>query len=69
MDKQVVPAELEELLLHKHAEEISQVSVVGLPHAEYGEAPAAAVVLTEKGRQLELSYLAERIKATVAGII
>ncbi|KAH9372756.1 hypothetical protein HPB48_003572 [Haemaphysalis longicornis] len=67
MGNQVVPGELEELLLSRHAEEIAQVSVIGLPHAEYGEAAAAAVVLTEKGRQQQLSDLEQRIKATVAG--
>lgn len=65
MGNQVVPAELEELLLRKHDDEIDEVSVVGLPHSEYGEAAAAAVVLSEKGRQLDRSDLAERIKATV----
>ncbi|XP_077558010.1 uncharacterized protein LOC144173481 [Haemaphysalis longicornis] len=69
MGNQVVPVELEELLLSRHAEEIAQVSVLGLPHAEYGEAAAAAVVLTEKGRQQQLSDLEQRIKATVAGLL
>lgn len=69
MGNQVVPVELEELLLKRHAEEIAQVSVVGLPHAEYGEAAAAAVVLTEKGRQQQLSELEQRIKDTVAGLL
>lgn len=66
MDNQVVPAELEELLLRQHALEIAEVSVVGLPHSDYGEAPAAAVVLTEEGSRHDLPTLAERIKATVA---
>ncbi|XP_077560392.1 putative 4-coumarate--CoA ligase 1 [Haemaphysalis longicornis] len=66
MDNQVVPAELEELLLFKHGDEVAEVSVVGLPHAEYGEAPAAAVVLTEKGKQQERALLAAKMKATVA---
>ncbi|XP_070392625.1 uncharacterized protein [Dermacentor albipictus] len=67
MDNQVVPAELEELLLCEHALEIAEISVVGLPHSDYGEAPAAAIVLTEEGRRNDLPALAERIKATVAG--
>nr|XP_050033875.1 uncharacterized protein LOC126530656 [Dermacentor andersoni]XP_054926670.1 uncharacterized protein LOC126530656 [Dermacentor andersoni] len=66
MDNQVVPAELEELLLREHALEIAEVSVVGLPHPDYGEAPAAAIVLTEEGRRNDLPTLAERIKTTVA---
>ncbi|XP_077560399.1 uncharacterized protein LOC144175169 [Haemaphysalis longicornis] len=66
MDKQVVPAELEELLLLKLGDAIAEMSVVGLPHAEYGEAPAAAVVPTEKGRLQDKAYLADKIKATVA---
>ncbi|KAH9372745.1 hypothetical protein HPB48_015641 [Haemaphysalis longicornis] len=67
MDKQVVPAELEELLLLKLGDEIAEMSVVGLPHAEYGEAPAAAVVPTEKGWLQDKADLADKIKATVAG--
>ncbi|XP_049522574.1 luciferin 4-monooxygenase-like [Dermacentor silvarum] len=66
MGNQVVPAELEELLLRQHADEIAEVSVVGLPHSDYGEAAAAAIVLTEKGRMQDLPTLAERIKVTVA---
>ncbi|CAN7938032.1 unnamed protein product, partial [Ixodes hexagonus] len=45
-DNQVVPAELEELLLARH-DGIAEVSVVGLPDAELGEVPAAFVVLKE----------------------
>nr|XP_054926668.1 uncharacterized protein LOC129384962 [Dermacentor andersoni]XP_054926669.1 uncharacterized protein LOC129384962 [Dermacentor andersoni] len=67
MNNQVVPAELEELLLREHALEIAEVSVVGLPHSDYGEAPAAAIVLTKEGRRNDLPTLAERIKETVAG--
>nr|XP_054927551.1 luciferin 4-monooxygenase-like [Dermacentor andersoni] len=66
MDKQVVPVELEDLLLRHHADEIAEVCVVGVPHSDYGEAPAAAVVLTENGCMQELPTLAERIKDTVA---
>lgn len=65
MGNQVVPGEIEELLLRKHGDEIAQVSVVGLPHEEYGETAAAAVVLSDKGRQLDRSDLAERIEGTV----
>ncbi|KAM7308114.1 luciferin 4-monooxygenase [Ixodes scapularis] len=43
LDNQVVPAELEELLLAYH-DGIAEVSVVGLPDPVYGEAPAAFVV-------------------------
>ncbi|XP_077558009.1 uncharacterized protein LOC144173480 [Haemaphysalis longicornis] len=67
MNNQVVPGELEDLLLREHSEYIAQVSVVGLPHSEYGEAPAAAIVLTEKGKQREPSDLTNRIKATITG--
>lgn len=66
MENQVVPAELEEVLLSKLGDEIREISVVGVPHKEYGEAPAAAVILTDKGRQQDRSTLAEHIKATVA---
>lgn len=66
MDCQVVPAELEELILCHYADEIAEVSVVGLPHSDYGEAPAAAIVLSEVGGRHDLLTLAERIKATVA---
>ncbi|XP_077560701.1 uncharacterized protein LOC144175496 [Haemaphysalis longicornis] len=66
MGNQVVPAEVEELLLQKHGDEIAEVSVVGLPHDEYEEAAAAAVVLTEKGRQQDRSEVAERLKTTVS---
>ncbi|CAN7938030.1 unnamed protein product, partial [Ixodes hexagonus] len=45
-DNQVAPAELEELLLARQ-DGIAEVSVVGLPHAELGQVPAAFVVLKE----------------------
>ncbi|KAH9372352.1 hypothetical protein HPB48_001591 [Haemaphysalis longicornis] len=67
MGNQVVPAELEELLMQEHSDVIAEVSVIGLPHPEYGEAAAAAVVLTEEGRGQDLEDLAKRIKATIAG--
>ncbi|XP_037570211.1 uncharacterized protein LOC119450780 [Dermacentor silvarum] len=66
MDNQVVPAELEDLLLREHGKEIAEVSVVGLPHSEYGETPAAAIVLTEEGKKQDFSTLANRIRTTVA---
>lgn len=66
MGNQVVPAELEELLMQEHSDVIAEVSVIGLPHPEYGEAAAAAVVLTEEGRGQDLEDLAKRIKATIA---
>ncbi|KAH9372743.1 hypothetical protein HPB48_021887 [Haemaphysalis longicornis] len=65
MENQVVPGELEELLLRHHGDEIAEVCVVGLPHADYGEAAAAAVVLSDKGRQQGRTDLAERITGTV----
>ncbi|XP_065306613.1 uncharacterized protein [Dermacentor albipictus] len=67
MDGTVVPTELEELLLRQYASDIAEVAVVGLPHPDYGEAPAAAVVLTDEGRTKDSELLAEQIKATVAG--
>lgn len=45
MDQQVAPAELEDLLF-KH-DDVKEVAVVGVPHAEYGEAARAFVVLFE----------------------
>ncbi|KAH6919515.1 hypothetical protein HPB50_029497 [Hyalomma asiaticum] len=66
MDNQVVPSELGELLLREHMTDIAEVSVVGLPHQEYGEAPAAAIVLTDEAKKQDVSTLANRIKATVA---
>ncbi|KAH7934190.1 hypothetical protein HPB49_022635 [Dermacentor silvarum] len=65
-DKPVTPGELEEFLLRQYASDIAEVSVVGLPHPDYGEAPAAAVVLTDEGRRRDSDLLAKRIKATVA---
>ncbi|XP_054926323.2 probable 4-coumarate--CoA ligase 3 [Dermacentor andersoni] len=65
MDNQVVPGELEELLLREHSADIAELSVVGLPHFEYLEAAAAAVVLTQEGRQKNPELLAKDIKATV----
>ncbi|KAH6935822.1 hypothetical protein HPB50_010313 [Hyalomma asiaticum] len=67
LDNVVVPAELEQLLLREYASDIAEVSVVGLPHPDYVEAPTAAVVLTDKGRKKDSEMLAEKIRATVAG--
>ncbi|XP_065306629.1 uncharacterized protein [Dermacentor albipictus] len=67
LDCTVIPTELEELLLRQYASDIAEVSVVGLPHPEYGEAPAAAVVLTDEGHMKDSELLAEKIKATIAG--
>ncbi|XP_075742673.1 uncharacterized protein LOC119169860 [Rhipicephalus microplus] len=67
MDNQVAPAELEELLLREHSTDIAEISVVGLSHSEYGEAPAAAVVLTHEGRNKNQKLLAKAIEATVKG--
>ncbi|KAH7968230.1 hypothetical protein HPB52_007043 [Rhipicephalus sanguineus] len=70
MDNQVVPAELEQLLLQEHSEDIAEVAVVGLPHPTYGEAPAAAVVPRDKSMSYEASgTLADKIKATISGAV
>ncbi|KAL1452347.1 hypothetical protein MTO96_027917 [Rhipicephalus appendiculatus] len=67
MDNQVVPGELEELLFQVHSQDISDVAVVGLPHAEYGEAPAAAVVLKKPvSSERQAAYIANKIKATIS---
>ncbi|XP_075543619.1 putative 4-coumarate--CoA ligase 3 [Dermacentor variabilis] len=65
MDNQVVPGELEELLLREHSADIAELSIVGLPHFEYVEAAAAAVVLSQDGRKKHPELLAKDIKATV----
>ncbi|XP_075752207.1 uncharacterized protein LOC119174142 isoform X2 [Rhipicephalus microplus] len=66
MDNQVAPSELEELLLRMHPTQIAEISVVGLKHSEYGEAPAAAIVLTEEGKKQNITALVNDVKATVA---
>ncbi|KAL3214535.1 hypothetical protein MRX96_051458, partial [Rhipicephalus microplus] len=66
MDNQVAPSELEELLLRMHPTQIAEVSVVGLKHSEYGEAPAAAIVLTEEGKKQDIIAFVNDVKATVA---
>ncbi|XP_049515782.1 probable 4-coumarate--CoA ligase 1 isoform X2 [Dermacentor silvarum] len=65
MGNQVVPGELEELLLREHSANIAEVTVVGLPHCEYGEAASAAVVLSQEGSKKNPELLAKSIKATV----
>lgn len=49
MDNQVVPAELENLILSM-CPAVAEVSVIGIPHPEYGEVAAAYVVLHEHQR-------------------
>nr|XP_037280860.1 4-coumarate--CoA ligase 1-like isoform X1 [Rhipicephalus microplus] len=66
MGNQVVPSELEELLLRMHPTQIAEVSVVGLNHSDYGEAPAAAVVLTEEGKKQDLTTFVNDVKTTVS---
>ncbi|XP_072140776.1 uncharacterized protein [Dermacentor andersoni] len=66
LDDTVIPTELEELLLRQYASDIAEVAVVGIPHPDYGEVPAATVVLTDEGRRKDSKLLAEKIKATVA---
>lgn len=62
MDKQVAPAELENILI-KHPD-VKEVVVVGVPHIEYGEAARAFVVLSDhdldgKMTEMELRKLVE----------
>ncbi|KAH7967543.1 hypothetical protein HPB49_025646 [Dermacentor silvarum] len=67
MDTQVVPGELEELLYEEHSEYISEVVVVGLPHPEYGQAPAAVVVLKQPSTSEHQAHdIAQKIKATIS---
>ncbi|XP_049268724.1 uncharacterized protein LOC119382233 [Rhipicephalus sanguineus] len=66
MENQVAPAELEELLLQEHPEDIAEVAVVGLADPRYGEAPAAAVVPKDKKMIVDHSDFRERIQATIA---
>ncbi|KAK8762350.1 hypothetical protein V5799_026383 [Amblyomma americanum] len=66
MDQQVAPAELEELL-QEHPD-VAQAAVTGVPHAEYGEAPIAFVVLksqpaTEDERRAKTLALTAYIKS------
>ncbi|KAK8768767.1 hypothetical protein V5799_014770 [Amblyomma americanum] len=66
MDNQVVPAELEHILMREHSRDVVDICVVGIANPKYGEAPAAAVVLRNRLSQQELTDLSKRIKATVA---
>ncbi|KAH9362283.1 hypothetical protein HPB48_002261 [Haemaphysalis longicornis] len=43
MDQQVAPSEIEDLLMQHNA--VKEAAVTGVPHAEFGEAPRAFVVL------------------------
>ncbi|KAK8755909.1 hypothetical protein V5799_001390 [Amblyomma americanum] len=63
MDNQVVPAELEDLI-SRSCPGVAEVSVVGMPHPEYGEVAAAFVILHEayKGK-----VSGEDIKKIVSG--
>lgn len=45
MNRQVAPAEIEEILF-KHPD-VREAAVVGVPHVEYGEAARAFVVLSD----------------------
>lgn len=45
MERQVAPAELQEILLQHPG--VSEAVVVGVPHIEYGEAPRAFIVLRD----------------------
>ncbi|KAH9372325.1 hypothetical protein HPB48_001584 [Haemaphysalis longicornis] len=70
LDKAVAPAELENLLLQEHVQDICEVAVVGLRHPQYGEAPAAAVVLRGHHGERDsgsLAELADRMKSTIEG--
>ncbi|XP_077506546.1 uncharacterized protein LOC144115864 isoform X1 [Amblyomma americanum] len=66
MDNQVVPAELEDIILREHNRDVFDVCVVGLVNPKYGEAPAAAVVVRNQLSQQELASLSTRIKATIS---
>lgn len=46
MDRQVVPAELEDILL-SHPD-VSEAVVIGVPHIEHGEAARAFIVLRDR---------------------
>lgn len=67
MDNQVVPGELEELLFEVHTQDISDVVIVGLPHPEYGQAPAAVIVLKQPlMSEHQMNDIAKKIKATIS---
>ncbi|CAN8017957.1 unnamed protein product, partial [Ixodes persulcatus] len=65
MDQQVVPTELEELLLAKHGG-IAEVAVLGVPHPVYGEAPAA-IVVPKKDIENVGGAMEREIKDIIAG--
>ncbi|XP_075726152.1 uncharacterized protein LOC142767794 [Rhipicephalus microplus] len=70
MDNQVVPAELEQLLLQELSEDIAEVTVVGLPHTLFGETPAAAVVPRDQYMcHKAAGPLVDKIKSTIAGAV
>lgn len=66
LDQQVVPTELEELLLAKH-DGIAEVAVLGVPHPVYGEAPAA-IVVPKKDIKNVAGAMEREIKDIIAGI-
>ncbi|XP_042147191.1 4-coumarate--CoA ligase 1 [Ixodes scapularis] len=65
LDQQVVPTELEELLLAKH-DGIAEVAVLGVPHPVYGEAPAA-IVVPKKDIKNVAGAMEREIKDIIAG--
>ncbi|KAG0421157.1 hypothetical protein HPB47_002919 [Ixodes persulcatus] len=66
MDNQLAPAELEEILMSHYA--VEEVSVIGLPSAKYGEAPAACVVLRDAYKESHKA-IQEQLKQLVAGTV
>ncbi|CAN8021519.1 unnamed protein product, partial [Ixodes persulcatus] len=64
MDNQLAPVELEEILMSHYA--VEEVSVIGLPSAKYGEAPAACVVLRDAYKESHKA-IEEQLKLLVAG--
>ncbi|KAH7978390.1 hypothetical protein HPB49_005440 [Dermacentor silvarum] len=66
MDQQVPPAEIEEILATDS--QVQHVVVVGVPHAQYGEAARAFVVLRRRPEEpVEEQREADRLKELVAG--
>lgn len=63
MDQQVAPAELENILFVH--DDVKEVAVVGVPHAEYGEAARAFVVPFEHVQRNEVTIL--RLRKLVEG--
>lgn len=66
MGQEILPAELEELLL-KHHDGIAEVAVAGLPHRKYGEVATAFVVLKQTHKQPG-KVCEEDIERTVSGL-